>query len=82
MTVLSVGDGDTLTVSEGGRRVTIRLACIDAPETAQTPYGAKARTALQALTPVGSSVSIQGSKKDRYGRTVAEVIRAPLCQES
>ena len=76
MTVLSVGDGDTLTVSEGGRRVTIRLACIDAPETAQTPYGAKARTALQALTPVGSSVSIQGSKKDRYGRTVAEVIRA------
>ena len=76
VTVLSVGDGDTLTVSEGGRRVTIRLACIDAPETAQTPYGAKARTALQALTPVGSSVSIQGSKKDRYGRTVAEVIRA------
>ena len=75
-TVLFVGDGDTLTVSEVGRRVTIRLACIDAPETAQPPYGAKARAALQSLTPAGKSVSIQGSKKDRYGRTVAEVFRA------
>ena len=36
-TVLSVGDGDTLTVSDAGRRTTIRLACIDAPETAQNP---------------------------------------------
>lgn len=76
VTVLSVGDGDTLTLSEGGRKVTIRLACIDAPETAQTPYGAKARAALQSLTPAGTSVSIRGSKKDRYGRTVAEVFRA------
>ena len=75
--LVSVGDGDTIRVTAAnGQKVTIRLACIDAPETAQTPYGAKARTALQALTPVGSSVSIQGSKKDRYGRTVAEVIRA------
>jgi len=37
--VLSVGDGDTLSVSEGGSRRTIRLACIDAPEMAQIPYG-------------------------------------------
>ena len=75
-TVLSVGDGDTLTVSDGGRRVTVRLACIDAPESAQTPYGGKARSALQAMAPVGASVTIQGSKKDRYGRTIAEVVRA------
>lgn len=75
VTVLSIGDGDTITVSDGGRRVTVRLACIDAPETAQTPYGGKTRSALQALAPVGSSVTIQGSKKDRYGRTVAEVLR-------
>jgi endonuclease YncB( thermonuclease family) len=34
-TVLSVGDGDTIRVSDGAKRVTIRLACIDAPETAQ-----------------------------------------------
>ena len=44
--VLSVGDGDTLSVREGGSRRTIRLACIDAPETAQSPYGSQARAAL------------------------------------
>jgi endonuclease YncB( thermonuclease family) len=33
-TVLSVGDGDTLRVNTGSRPLTIRLACIDDPETA------------------------------------------------
>ena len=42
-TVLSVGDGDTLRVVEGSQRLTIRLACIDAPVAAQNPYGAAAR---------------------------------------
>ena len=37
-TVLSVGDGDTLRVDDRGKRLTIRLACIDAPEMAQGPY--------------------------------------------
>jgi endonuclease YncB( thermonuclease family) len=74
-TVLSVGDGDTLTVNDGGRKTTIRLACIDSPETAQMPYGAQARESLQKLAPVGSSVKVQGSKRDRYGRTLAEIIR-------
>jgi endonuclease YncB( thermonuclease family) len=74
-TVLSVGDGDTIRVSDGAKRVTIRLACIDAPETAQKPYGMPARQKLQALAPVGSLVSIQAKTTDRYGRTVAEVFR-------
>jgi endonuclease YncB( thermonuclease family) len=73
--VLSVGDGDTLSVNEGGSRRTIRLACIDAPETAQSPYGSQARAALQAMAPVGSSVTVKGGTRDRYGRTVAEVWR-------
>ena len=73
--VVSVGDGDTLTVMDGGRRVTVRLACIDAPETAQKPYGMEARTALQSLAPVGSEVALKVSTRDRYGRTVAEVLR-------
>jgi endonuclease YncB( thermonuclease family) len=29
--VLSIGDGDTITVTEGSQRIKVRLACIDAP---------------------------------------------------
>ena len=74
-TVLSVGDGDTLRVSDGGNRTTIRLACIDAPETAQRPYGEASRQRLQQLAPVGSVVTIRPQTRDKYGRTVAEVFR-------
>lgn len=74
-TVLSVGDGDTLRVVDGGRRVTVRMACIDAPETAQTPYGIAARQQLQRLAPIGSEVALRVQTQDRYGRTVAEVFR-------
>ena len=73
--VVSVGDGDTLRVMRGGRRLNVRLACIDAPESGQQPYGAKARSALQQLAPIGSEVSLRVQAIDRYGRTVAEVIR-------
>ena len=74
-TVLSVGDGDTVRVMEGSQRLTIRLACIDAPETAQRPYGAASRQLLQQLLPLGSTVSLRIQTRDRYGRTVAEVFR-------
>jgi hypothetical protein len=74
-TVVSVGDGDTLRVSDGAKRLTIRMACIDAPETAQRPYGAASRQRLQELAPVGSVVSLRPQTTDKYGRTVAEVFR-------
>jgi endonuclease YncB( thermonuclease family) len=74
-TVLSVGDGDTLRVSDGGKRLTIRMACIDAPETAQRPYGAASRQRLQELAPVGSVVTLRPQTIDKYGRTVAEMFR-------
>ena len=74
-TVISVGDGDTLTVNDAGRRTTIRLACVDAPESAQRPYGSQSRAALLALAPVGATITVQASKKDHYGRTVAEILR-------
>lgn len=73
-TVVSVGDGDTIRVMDGGKRVTVRLACIDAPETAQKPYGAASRRQLQQLIPVGSEVALRTQTTDRYKRTVAEVI--------
>jgi endonuclease YncB( thermonuclease family) len=57
--VISVGDGDTLRVEEAGRKVTIRVACIDAPEMAQAPYGQQARQALSELLSVGSTVTLK-----------------------
>ncbi|MCP9840169.1 thermonuclease family protein [Synechococcus sp. J7-Johnson] len=73
-TVLSIGDGDTIRVQQGGKRITIRLACIDAPEMAQSPDGANARRYLQTRLRLGSSVTLRPQTVDRYGRTVAEVI--------
>jgi endonuclease YncB( thermonuclease family) len=74
-TVVSVGDGDTLRVRDGGQQLTIRLACIDAPEMAQAPHGARSRELLQRLAPVGAVVSLRVQTTDRYGRSVAEVFR-------
>ena len=72
--VLSIGDGDTIRVRQGGRAITVRLACIDAPETAQRPYGQQARSYLQQRLPVGREVSLDVKTTDRYDRSVAEVI--------
>ena len=72
-TVLSIGDGDTIRVRQAGRAITVRLACIDAPETAQSPYGQQARRSLQQRLPVGQRVSLAIKTTDRYGRAVAEV---------
>ena len=74
-TVVSVGDGDTLRVTEAGQRLTIRLACIDAPEKAQAPYGETARQQLQQLAPLGSQLTLKAQTTDRYGRTVGELFR-------
>ena len=73
-TVVSVGDGDTVRVSEGSKRVTVRLACIDAPETSQRPWGGRSTAFLKELTPVGSEVTLRVQTTDRYGRTVAELL--------
>jgi endonuclease YncB( thermonuclease family) len=72
-TVLSIGDGDTIRVRHAGKSLTVRLACIDAPETAQSPYGQQARNYLQQRLPIGREVSLDIKTTDRYGRSVAEV---------
>ncbi len=71
--LISVGDGDTIRVATTrGEKVTIRLACIDAPETAQGESGAQATAALRQLL-AGDVVDIRPQTADRYGRTMAEV---------
>lgn len=67
--VTSIEDGDTLTVNARGYDATIRLACIDAPESGQAG-GAEATRRLQQLAPVGSAVTVVPVAQDRYGRVV------------
>ncbi len=75
--VFSIGDGDTIRMSSssGTTKTTVRLACIDAPETSQAPYGIDALRALQGELAIGTEVSLRTKATDRYGRTVAEVLK-------
>ena len=60
--VFSVGDGDTIRVTgtTGANKTTVRLACIDAPETSQAPYGNDARQALPILQGFLNVLHFQG----------------------
>lgn len=77
--VVAVGDGDTVRVKdESGTIITVRIACIDAPEMAQTPHGEQSRNRLQQIIPIGINVTYTPQTTDRYGRTVAEIYREKL----
>jgi len=69
--VLSIYDGDTMTVRCDGQRIKVRLYCIDAPEMAQKPWGAVSRDHLRQAT--GATVRLVEHDHDRYGRTVGEM---------
>jgi endonuclease YncB( thermonuclease family) len=70
--VVGVSDGDTITVlAAGNRQLKVRLDGIDAPESRQA-FGAKSKQSLSELV-YGRTVTITGSKTDRYGRTVGNV---------
>ena len=72
--MLSIGDGDTIRIRQAGKAITVRLACIDAPELAQSPWGQQARSDLQQGLPIGRAVTLEVKSTDRYGHSVAEVI--------
>ncbi|HLP91954.1 MAG TPA: thermonuclease family protein [Nostocaceae cyanobacterium] len=60
----------------GGQKVTVRLACIDAPELSQRPWGEKSRDRLQELLPRGFIAELKVATPavgDRYGRQVGEL---------
>jgi micrococcal nuclease len=71
--VVSIGDGDTITVQVSGRNTTVRLACIDASEMGQSPFGKQSRDRLQSVLPIGQVVNLRKIDTDKYGRTVAEI---------
>jgi micrococcal nuclease len=60
-------------VKDGDKVLTIRLACIDASETKQKPYGVAAANRLKQLLPISQPVTLKIVKTDRYNRTVAQV---------
>jgi micrococcal nuclease len=71
--IISIGDGDTITVQAGSRNTTVRLACIDAPEMKQAPFGKQSRDRLQSVLPIGQAVNLRKVDTDKYDRMVAEV---------
>ena len=70
--VVSVLDGDTIEVLHNQHPERIRLSGIDCPEKAQA-YGQKAKHAASALV-FGREVTLQTHGKDKYRRTLADVI--------
>jgi endonuclease YncB( thermonuclease family) len=69
--VVSVTDGDTITVIRDGHQVEIRLYGIDTPEMSQD-YGQKARDLTAGLI-AGRNVEVEQKDIDRYGRVVGLV---------
>jgi micrococcal nuclease len=73
--VARIIDGDTFECSLRGKRESIRLLGIDAPEMSQRPFGERAKSALARLMPVRGAVvlDLDVRERDRYGRVLAYV---------
>ena len=69
--VVSIHDGDTITVLQGKRQIKVRLFGIDAPELKQ-PYGKKSKQFLVNLV-AGQMVEVEESGEDRYKRTIGTI---------
>lgn len=69
--VISITDGDTLTVLVDQQQVKVRLAEIDAPEKAQA-FGSRSRQSLTVLCH-HRPATVHPVATDRYGRMVAKV---------
>jgi endonuclease YncB( thermonuclease family) len=77
-TVVSVTDGDTLRFSPAVDGATsLRLLQIDAPESAQAPWGEASRTALLQLAPASSEITIETdqTRVDSFDRVLGHAIR-------
>lgn len=69
--VVSIHDGDTITVLQDKQQVKVRLYGIDAPELKQ-PYGKKSKQFLANLI-AGKVVEVEENGKDRYKRTIGTI---------
>jgi micrococcal nuclease len=69
--VVSIADGDTITVLVDRTQHKIRLDSVDCPERAQ-PWGTRARQFTSGAV-FGKQVTVKVTDKDRYGRYVGRV---------
>lgn len=69
--VVSVADGDTLTLLHGREQLKIRLTEIDGPERGQ-PFGRRSAQSLRALC-TGQLARVVLAGKDRYQRSLGRV---------
>ncbi|MFC5271888.1 thermonuclease family protein [Adhaeribacter terreus] len=70
--VIGVKDGDTIEILVDNKPVTVRLYGVDAPEKKQ-PYGTQAKNFASELA-FGKYVKLHDKGKDRYGRTIGEIM--------
>ena len=71
--VVSVADGDTVTVLDADRvQHKIRLSGIDAPERSQA-FGRRSKEHLASLV-AGRQVAVEADKTDRFGRSVGKIL--------
>jgi endonuclease YncB( thermonuclease family) len=69
--VVSIYDGDTLSVLVSSKQIKVRLTDIDAPERKQ-PFGTRSRQSLAELC-TGKDARVAKQGEDRYGRTLGRV---------
>ena len=71
--VISVADGDTLTILGNKQLIRVRLSGIDCPEKRQA-FGQKVNNLYTSVLSYNKTVTLRGHGKDRYGRTLADVL--------
>ena len=70
--VIGVLDGDTIEVLHDQKAERIKLHGIDCPEKGQA-FGKQAKQATSGLV-FGKEITLQTHGKDKYGRTIADVL--------
>lgn len=66
-----VSDGDTIVIYENGKKVSLRLNNIDAPERTQA-WGLESKQCLMDILK-GKTITYASNGKDKYGRTLAVI---------
>ena len=74
--VLSVQDGDTITVKDKKETYKVRMAAIDCPEKKQK-HGDVA-TSVTSTMLLGQKVQLRAHKRDLYNRVIGDVYRESL----